>query len=153
MKKIFLVIMAFMAFLLIGCGEVTLELKETEIVLTVGDVYEIEGEDFIYIINNEYSSSQLQLTKQKYFELFPPIERFATTQNQIGNCWEISVLQGLFSNPQTRPLILSVFSQKDENIIVVFKKRQIETVSLEGENDLLSKVSDGTHQYRGPSFP
>lgn len=31
---------------------------------------------------------------------------------------------------------------EDENIIVVFKKRQIETVSLEGENDLLSKVSD-----------
>lgn len=31
---------------------------------------------------------------------------------------------------------------EDENVIVVFKKRQIETVSLSGENDLLSKVSD-----------
>ena len=88
--------------------------------LSVGDVYEIEGEDFIYIINNEYSSTQLQLTKQKYFELFPPIERFGTTQNQIGNCWEISVLQGIFSNPKTRQLVLRLFSQEGEKLVVEY---------------------------------
>ena len=88
--------------------------------LKIGDVYEIEGQDFIYIIDNEYSSSQLQLTKQKYFELFPPIERFGTTQNQIGNCWEISVLQGLYSNPKTRHIVLSLFSQQGKNIVVKY---------------------------------
>ena len=59
---------------------------------------------------------------QKYFELFPPIERFGTTQNQIGNCWEISVLQGLYFNPKTRHFVLNLFSQQGENIIVNYPK-------------------------------
>ncbi|MBQ8887320.1 MAG: hypothetical protein IJY61_06430, partial [Candidatus Gastranaerophilales bacterium] len=90
--------------------------------LKIGDIYEIDGEDFIYIVNDKHSSTQLQLTKEKYFELFPPVERFGTTQNQIGNCWEISVLQGLYCNPKTRHLVLSLFSQQGTDVIVNYPK-------------------------------
>ena len=88
--------------------------------LSVGDVYELEGEDDVYIIDNENKSSKLNMTKQKYFELFPPIERFSTTQNQIGNCWEISVLQGMYANPQTRHILLSMFSEQGKDLIVKY---------------------------------
>lgn len=102
--------------------------------LKTGDVYEIDGEENIYIINNEYTSTPLQLTKQKYFELFPPIERFGTTQNQIGNCWEISVLQGLYSNPKTRHIILNLFRQNGDDVIIKYPNGGFGEVIFENGN-------------------
>lgn len=88
--------------------------------LKIGDVFEINGEENIFIKTEEDKSIQLKITKEKYFELFPPIERFATTQNEIGNCWEISVLQGIYTNPQTRHLLLSMFSQQGKNLAIKY---------------------------------
>ena len=120
--------------------------------LKIGDVYEIEGEDFIYIVNEEHSSTQLQLTKEKYFELFPPVERFGTTQNQIGNCWEISVLQGLYCNPKTRHLVLSLFSQQGEDIIVNYPKGGYgDVIFINGElptNEDLDFYSQGAKGFQ-----
>lgn len=120
--------------------------------LNTGDVFEIEGEDFIYIVNNEHSSTQVQLTKEKYFELFPPIERFGTTQNQIGNCWEISVLQGLYSNPKTRHIILNLFSQQGEDIIVKYPNGRYGEVLFKNgnlpENEDLEYYSQGAKGFQ-----
>ena len=102
--------------------------------LKTGDVYELEGEEKIYIINNEDSSTQLQITKQKCFELFPPIERFGTTQNQIGNCWEISVLQGIYSNPRTRHMVLNLFKQQGNDLIIEYPKGGYGEVLFENGN-------------------
>ena len=88
--------------------------------LKTGDVFEINGEENIFIKTEEDKSIQLKITKEKYFELFPPIERFATTQNEIGNCWEISILQGIYTNPKTRHLLLSMFSQQGKNLTIKY---------------------------------
>ena len=88
--------------------------------LNIGDAFEINGEKNIFIKTGENTSIQLKITKQKYFELFPPIERFATTQNLIGNCWEISVLQGIYANPKTRHILLNMFSQEGEDLTIKY---------------------------------
>lgn len=88
--------------------------------LKIGDTFELNGEKNIYIKTSEDESIQLKITKEKYFELFPPIKRFATTQNLIGNCWEISVLQGIYANPKTRHILLNMFSQKGEDLTIKY---------------------------------
>lgn len=60
--------------------------------------------------------------------MFPPIERFATTQNSIGNCWEISPFQAMYNNPNTRSKLLQLFTQDGNNIIVKFPNGECEKI-------------------------
>ena len=91
-------------------------LKEVKI----GDVFEIEGEEFISIKDRNERSKKLNISKSVYFDLFPPVGRFSSTQNLIGNCWEVSVFNALFSDPETRAEILKLFHQQGNDIVVLF---------------------------------
>ena len=88
--------------------------------LKIGDVYELEDEKNIFIVNKYGISSQLGIDKETYFDLFPPIERYASTQGDVGNCWELTALNALFCDPQEREKILSLFSQENGDIVVRF---------------------------------
>lgn len=86
----------------INCGNSSVSYKGTYKELKIGDTFQIKGEKFIRIKTSDNSSEQLKLTKEKYFELFPPIERFATAQNKIGNCWQISGINSVLCESRTR---------------------------------------------------
>ena len=86
----------------------------------IGDVFEIEGEERIHIKDRNEKPQKLDISKETYFELFPPIGRFSSTQNLIGNCWEVSVFNALFSDPDTRADILSLFHQQGDDINILF---------------------------------
>lgn len=94
--------------------------KEAKEHLKVGDTYENKWNKKLYLLEKEGSFTELKINKKAYFELFPPIERFATTQNLIGNCWEISPFQAMYNNPNTRSKLLQLFMQEGNNIIVKF---------------------------------
>ena len=86
--------------------------------IKVGDVFQVEGEEFIRIKTSDTESIQLNISKETYFKLFPPVERYATTQNAIGNCWEVSGINTLLNSPDTRAMILSLFSQDGNDIVI-----------------------------------
>lgn len=95
--------------------------------LQIGDVFELEGEKNIFIIDKNTTPVQLKMDKPTYFKLFPPIERYATSQNQIGNCWELAAVNSLLSDPEERISILSLFEQKGDDVIVRFPRSQNKT--------------------------
>ena len=86
----------------------------------IGDVFEIEGEEFINIKDRNEHPKKLNISKSVYFDLFPPVGRFSSTQNLIGNCWEVSVFNALFSDPETRADILSLFHQQGNDVVILF---------------------------------
>lgn len=94
--------------------------------LKTGETYENKWNKKLYMFEKDGSFTELKIDKKTYFELFPPIERFATTQNLIGNCWEISPFQAMYNNPNTRSMLLKLFSQDGNNIIVKFPNGECE---------------------------
>ncbi|MBQ8886560.1 MAG: hypothetical protein IJY61_02550 [Candidatus Gastranaerophilales bacterium] len=94
--------------------------SEAQVLLNIGDVYELEGEEKIYILDKDLEPLQLGIDRETYFELFPPIERYATTQNDIGNCWEITAFNTLLTDPKERCSVLSLFDQNGDAISISF---------------------------------
>ena len=84
----------------------------------VGDVFGVEGEEKIYIKTSENDSKQLDLSQTTYLKLFPPLERFAIYQGDAGNCYMLSTLDAINSNPETREKLLSCFHENGENLDV-----------------------------------
>ncbi len=117
-----------------------------------GDVFEIEGRKNVYINVDDNESLQLMIPKSVYFDLFPPIERFATTQYKIANCWELTCFNALYSDVDTRADLLSLFSydDKDNTVTVEFPSTQIGAVKFKNcvlprsvENDYFSRGAKG----------
>ncbi len=95
--------------------------------LKVGDVFELEGQENIFILDKKLQAIQLKMDKPTYFKLFPPIERYATSQNQIGNCWELTSVNSLLCDPEERSKFLSLYEQDGDDIIIVFPRTNNKT--------------------------
>lgn len=84
----------------------------------VGDVFQVEGEENIYIKTSDTETKQLKMSRDTYMRLFPPLERFALYQGDAGNCYMLSTLDAMNSNPKTREKILSCFEEDGDNLHV-----------------------------------
>lgn len=84
----------------------------------VGDVFQVDGEDNIYIKTSDTETKQLKMSRNMYMKLFPPLERFALYQGEAGNCYMLATLDAINSNPQTRERILSCFEEDGDNLNV-----------------------------------
>ncbi len=80
----------------------------------IGDALVVEGEKFIRIKTKENKSKTIKLTKETYAKLFPPIERFLTTQQVMGNCYCIETLMSMYCNNASRDELLQMM-EEDEN--------------------------------------
>lgn len=96
--------------------------EEAKSKLSVGDIYQIENEQNASIISRNSYSTKLNMSREMCYDLFPPVQRFATTQNLIGNCWEISLLKALYTDPETRADLLKLFTQDGNDVIVKYPK-------------------------------
>jgi hypothetical protein len=83
-----------------------------------GDVLEIGDQMYI---NNGSTLQKWNMTKEKYLELFPPVVRFATKQNGLGNCYFVTSLSSSMNNPAGRADIYSSLSLDGDNIVVTIK--------------------------------
>ena len=112
-----------------------------------GDVFEVEGEPKIYIKGANDENIQLDIDKATYCKLFPPIERFSNTQNNIGNCWEVTGFNTIFRNSQDRSRVLQCFHQKGDDVVVEFpnSNRQYSLAGMKNQAnmDYLSEGSLG----------
>ncbi len=83
-----------------------------------GEVVEI-GSDLY--INDGHKMVKLNISKEKYLELFPPFKRFDINQNEskyAGNCWFLETAHNLYQNPSMRVEILKLFRQEGNDIYV-----------------------------------
>lgn len=90
--------------------------------LKTGDVFQMQGEKYISIKNKSGEAERLSMDRETYFELFPPVERFANVQSDFGNCYEVTALNAMIENPQTRENILRCIDAAgaDKNISIKF---------------------------------
>lgn len=109
-------------------GNDSILFKDTYKELKVGDVFQVDGEDCIRIKTSDTESNLLNISKETYFKLFPPIERYASTQNNIGNCWEITGINSLLCENDTRVSVLSLFSQDGDDIVIKFPNSEYDEI-------------------------
>lgn len=110
-----------------------------------GDVFGVEGEEKIYIKTSENDVKQLGLSQKTYLKLFPPLERFAIYQGEAGNCYMLSTLDAINSNPQTREKLLSCFREDGENLNVSLPNSDY--MFTMNKNKLPAEIKDFREQY------
>lgn len=106
--------------------------------LATGDVFEVKGDKNIYIKNQDGTTTQLQMDKATYCKLFPPIERYASTQNNIGNCWQITGFNGLMREPTERRTVLETIKQDGNDIVIHFPNGKLDEIRFKD-----GKLPDG----------
>lgn len=83
-----------------------------------GEVVEVGSQLYV---NDGKSMTKVNLTKEKYLELFPPFKRFDINQNDnknAGNCWYLETMHNLYQNPTTRVKILQLFRQEGNDVYI-----------------------------------
>ena len=70
--------------------------------------------------NQNGNAVELKLSKEKFEELFPLIERFKTRQGYTGDCWLISGITTMMENPNTRVDVYKLFSQIGDDILIKY---------------------------------
>lgn len=83
-----------------------------------GDAIEIGDKMFI---NDGNSLVEWNMTKEKFLELFPPVERFATVQGSLGDCYLVSSLSSCMNNPTARAQLYKSFSLNGNDVTVTIK--------------------------------
>lgn len=84
----------------------------------IGDVFQVDGEENIYIRTSENETKQLKMSRNTYLKLFPPLERYALYQGDAGNCYMLSCLDSINSNPRTREKLLGCFEENGDKLNV-----------------------------------
>ena len=83
-----------------------------------GDVVSIGTQMYI---NDGKELFEWSLSKEQYLKLFPPIERFSTTQGSLGDCYLVSSLVSCMENPTARAQLYKLFKANGEDITVTIK--------------------------------
>lgn len=111
----------------------------------VGDVFQVDGQENIYIKTSDTETKQLKMSRETYMKLFPPLERFALYQGDAGNCYMLSTLDAMNSNPQTRERILSCFEEDGENLNVSLPGSDF--VFTMNKHKMPAEIKDYREQY------
>lgn len=120
--------------------------KQTE----TGDVCSIKGNKNAFIKAKDGTLKELKISAQDYLELFPPVVRFASRQQGMGDCYLVASLDSLYKNPNGRERILECFTKNADGSISVkfpmgiteFTKEKGKKVADYAELYYLSEVTD-----------
>ena len=87
--------------------------------LKIGDVFQVDGQDYISIKLPNGEAEQLHISMDTYFKLFNPVDDLSIAQRGNGDCYFISGVDARFNNPMTRADILRSFEEIGDGIINV----------------------------------
>lgn len=85
--------------------------------LNTGDVCRLEGKSNIHIKMEDNSLKELFISPETFLDLFPPVERYICSQSDIGDCFLLSSLMLLYSNPSSRYKVLELFKENPDGKI------------------------------------
>lgn len=83
----------------------------------IGDVVQVGNKLYV---NDNGDLIELQMTKKKYLELFPPGSRFNTNQGKLSDCWLVSTIDHIMDNPNYRSKLYQLFRQEGNDIYIKF---------------------------------
>lgn len=82
-----------------------------------GGVFSLEGTNDLYIMD-ETGPVKLDMDRDTYYSLFPPLQQYCTNQGALGDCYFISaVLDASMNNPKAKVEFLKMFRQDGNDII------------------------------------
>ena len=76
---------------------------------------------------------EIQLTQEKFLELFPPVLRHMSNQGAIGNCWIVGRLDNLMSTQSGTTGMYSLFRQSGNDIYIKFSNSTKEILFPNGQ--------------------
>lgn len=85
-----------------------------------GDLFEVEGEEKIFIKNKDGEAEQLKMNKEMMLKLFPPAERFANAQTNSSDCYFVSAVNSMMDSPEARAHFLQCFEQDGDDVKIIF---------------------------------
>jgi len=94
------------------------ELSDISKYVKDGEVGEFNG---VLYVNNDGKAEKLNLSREKFEQLFPDIESNSFIQGKLGDCWLVSFLDALMDKPKGRTTIYKMFEQQGNDIIVHLK--------------------------------
>ena len=102
----------------------------------MGDVFEVEGEDSIYFTINDKECIQLDISKDTFNKLFPPIQKYMSQQGDVGDCYLVSTLNNMMTDPSMRGTLLQCFSEDENGNITVDLPNGDYTFTLENGKEV-----------------
>jgi len=83
-----------------------------------GEVFSVEGTNDVYYLSSK-GAQKLDMDRDMYFKLFPPLKSATTKQGQMGDCYFVSgILDGSMSNPEAKALLLNKIHQRGNDITI-----------------------------------
>src|SRR5574344_173684 len=82
----------------------------------VGEVFERRGT--LWVKNGENSAVKLDMDKECFDKLFPPVKASGFQQVALGDCWLVSAIDNMLDYPQGRAKIFSMFEQRGNDVYV-----------------------------------
>lgn len=95
----------------------------------VGDVFQVEGQDRIFVKDSDETSHQLKMDKETFIKLFPPAQRFASAQYAIGDCYCVATLNSVMEDPRTRIALYDAMEQDGNDIHVKYPNGKADYVA------------------------
>ena len=81
-----------------------------------GDVFEIKGQNNLRTKTKD-GIKEIFLGKENYISLFYPLERYTLIQGIAGDCYMLSALDSLYSNPNSADRILECFKENENGTV------------------------------------
>lgn len=114
----------------------------------IGDVFEVDGDEYIYMKTNDGSCTQLKISKSTYCRLFPPVDRYASGQGGSGDCYLVSSLNTMMTDPRTRVLLLSCFSENpDGSVVIRLPGSNVKTQVMIRPNQTINDLGVGSNKH------
>lgn len=105
-----------------------------------GDVCELDSKLYV---NDDNNLVELNMTKEKFIDLFPSVMRFNFLQGTLGDCWLIAVLGKMMDNSLTRPKLYELFRQDGKDVFIMFPNAEKEIKFVNAEPLIADSVVDG----------
>lgn len=118
--------------------------EEAEANIDIGDVCQIAGDKNISVKTETGEIEEIFMSKETYLELFPPVERFALSQSNLGNCYFVAAIDSMYQNKNARHKILKMFKENEDGTVDAafcgFEKRNGKTVLKDSDSYVLKDV-------------
>jgi len=111
----------------------------------IGEVCEINNK--LYVANKD-SIEQINLTKEKFEELFPIFERNLIKQGNLGDCWVLAAIDAIMDIPAGKAKIYSLFEQDGNDILIKFPNKDKKIRFKDGKPIEAKKGLEGALGYK-----
>lgn len=107
-----------------------LSFDEIKNLVKSGEVYSKNGKLYTH---NHGLEHEIQLSEDKFLELFPPVLRHISNQGHICNCWVVGRLDNMISTQSGVSGIYSLFRQSGDDIYIKFRNSDKEILFPAGK--------------------